>query len=133
MPGVACKGTKLQHGAPPEVDVVELLSCNLPEQGKVTAEDTNLDDDSERHSSTGVTSAGEVTGNIQFSPAQHAALIALQDTNDKTPWTLLYPSGAKHTWSGANFRMGVAVELKGFFQAPFSIQVDGKIGFSPAA
>ena len=132
MPGVACKGTTLGHGATPSL-VAELLSLNLPEQGAIVEEDTDLDDDAERFSSTGVSQAGEVTGEILMSPATHAALIALQDSHEKTPWELTYPGGAKHTFTGATFRMGIAIQLKSFFRASFTIPLDGKLTFVPAA
>lgn len=131
MPGTKVQGMTLEHGAIPAV-VAELESLTLPEDGPVTAEDTVIADDAERHSSTGVESAGEVSGEILFSPATHAALIALQASHDKTPWVINYPSGAKHTFTGASFKMGLTAAVKGFFRAPFSIQKDGKMVFVPA-
>lgn len=132
MPGTKVKGTKLLLGTALADVVVELESFSLPEGGPITEEDTNIEDDAERRSSTGVLSAGELNGEILFDDARHTTLTTLMASHDKFPWKLKFPSGKGFEGSGAAFRMQITGQTKNFFRASFTVECDGPPAFNAA-
>lgn len=129
MPGTIAKGTTLTINS---VVVDELLSINLPNQGAITEEDTTLDDTAERHTSTGVLAAGELTADILVSDDTHSDLMALMEAHAKVPVIVTYPSGATHTGSAASVMLAITAEVKNFLRATITIQLDGNLVFAAA-